>query len=308
MKAGVDVGTSLEEVSPAFIDHILPLADVIEVIPDTLAVKHGRHPVIPPATLQSLAEIAKRATIVIHGVGLSIASFHGWNEDYFRLLDQILDAVPVAWHSEHLGFIKVEGRFLGTMLSLPRSREALDLVAERARAIVDRYPLPFLLENIVNLLPDPPSEMTEAAFLNRVAELSGCGILLDIYNLECNAHNQDYRIDDFLSEIDLERVREIHVAGGTERAGLMLDVHSRRTRDPTRALLHEVVGRSPNLEAVVYEVMPQAVPALGHRAWADELNSIRSVVNHHESRILPTRPLSLGHSRKGEARGRDLPA
>jgi uncharacterized protein (UPF0276 family) len=258
MKAGV--GTSFEEVDPAFTSLILPLADVIEVIPDTLAVKQGKHP------------------IIVHGVGLSIGSFHGWNENYFRLLDQILAVVPVAWHSEHLGFINVDGQFVGTMLALPRTQEALDLVAERTRHIMERYPLPFFLENIVNLLPDPPAEMTEAAFLNRLARNSGCELLLDIYNLECNAHNQDYAIPDFLDEIDLNLVREIHVAGGTERAGLMLDIHSRRTREMTRKLLPEVLSRTPNIEAIIYEVMHQAVPALGHQAWAEELHFLRSVV------------------------------
>jgi uncharacterized protein (UPF0276 family) len=276
MKAGV--GTSFEEVDPAFTSLILPLADVIEVIPDTLAVKQGKHPIIPEAALQNLSEIAEHATIIVHGVGLSIGSFHGWNENYFRLLDQILAVVPVAWHSEHLGFINVDGQFVGTMLALPRTQEALDLVAERTRHIMERYPLPFFLENIVNLLPDPPAEMTEAAFLNRLARNSGCELLLDIYNLECNAHNQDYAIPDFLDEIDLNLVREIHVAGGTERAGLMLDIHSRRTREMTRKLLPEVLSRTPNIEAIIYEVMHQAVPALGHQAWAEELHFLRSVV------------------------------
>lgn len=282
MKAGV--GTSFEEVAPAFINHILPLADVIEVIPDTLATKQERcSPVIPKATLQFLAEIAEHASIIIHGVGLSIGSFHGWNENYFRLLDQILTAVTAVWHSEHLGFINVDRQFVGTMLSLPRSQEALDLVAERTRIIMERYPLPFLLENIVNLLPDPPAEMSEAAFLNRLANNSGCGLLLDIYNLECNAHNQDYAIADFLNEIDLNLVREIHVAGGITRAGLKLDIHSRPTYATTRRLLPEILRRSPNVEAIIYEVMPQAVPMLGHQAWANELHFLRSVVTQHES-------------------------
>jgi uncharacterized protein (UPF0276 family) len=267
MKAGV--GTSFEEVDPAFTSLILPLADVIEVIPDTLAVKQGKHPIIPEAALQNLSEIAEHATIIVHGVGLSIGSFHGWNENYFRLLDQILAVVPVAWHSEHLGFINVDGQFVGTMLALPRTQEALDLVAERTRHIMERYPLPFFLENIVNLLPDPPAEMTEAAFLNRLARNSGCELLLDLYNLA---------IPDFLDEIDLNLVREIHVAGGTERAGLMLDIHSRRTREMTRKLLPEVLSRTPNIEAIIYEVMHQAVPALGHQAWAEELHFLRSVV------------------------------
>lgn len=281
MQAGV--GTSFEEIDPAFSRCILPLVDVVEVIPDTLAIQQGKHLVIPEATLQYLAEIAENATIIVHGVGLSIGSFHGWNENYFRLLDQILAAVPVAWHSEHLGFTNVDGQFVGTMLALPRTQESLDLLAERIQQIMKRYPLPFLLENTVNVLPDPPAEMSEAAFLNQLARNGGCELLLDIYNLECNAHNQNYAISDFLDEINLDLVREIHVAGGTEHQGLMLDIHSRPTRDQTRKILPAVLERVPNAQAIIYEIMPQAVPTLGHQAWADELHWLRSMIHHHES-------------------------
>lgn len=197
-------------------------------------------------------------------------------------MDQLLAVVPVAWHSEHLGFTHVNGRFLGTMLCLPRTEEALDLLTQRARAIVERYPLPFLLEHVVNLLPDPPASMSEADFLNQLAYASGCGLLLDAYNLECHAHNQGSHLGDFLAELDLGLVGEIHVAGGYERDGLKLDIHSRPSGASTRALLAEVLPCCPHVRAVVYEVMAQAVPTLGHQAWAEELHVLRSVCGCHE--------------------------
>jgi uncharacterized protein (UPF0276 family) len=265
------IGTSYEAADPAFVERILPLVDYVEVIPDTLALREGRRALIPARTLRELETLARHATLIVHGVGLSIGSADGWNDDYFALFDQLLDAVPVAWHSEHLAFTHVDGRFTGTMLALPRTQEALDLVARRVQRLQQRYPLPFLLENTVNLLPDPPAEMSEAAFLNHLAAETGCGLLLDLYNLECNAHNQDYDAADFLAELDLSPVRELHLACGTEHAGLMLDIHSRRTRDSTRALLPQVLARAPGVQAVIYEVMPEALPVLGHQAWADEI-------------------------------------
>lgn len=272
------IGTSFEAADPDFVERILPLLGYVELIPDTLAVREGRRTVIPAQTLRLLEQIAAQATLIVHGVGLSIGSADGWNEDYFRLLDQILESVPVAWHSEHLAFTHVDGHFTGTMLALPRSQQALDLVAKRTRCLMERYPLPFLLENTVNLLPDPPAEFSEAAFLNRLATDSGCGLLLDLYNLECNAHNQGWAIADFLAELDLSHVRELHLAGGTEHRGLMLDIHSRLTRDSTRQLLPEVLARAPAVEAVIYEVMPEALPVLGHQAWADEVGRLDRLI------------------------------
>lgn len=273
------IGTSYEAADPAFVERILPLVDYVEVIPDTLAVREGRRSVIPERTLRELGTLARHAKLIVHGVGLSIGSADCWNDDYLGLLDQLLDAVPVAWHSEHLAFTHVDGHFTGTMLALPRTQEALDLVARRVQDIQQRYPLPFLLENTVNLLPDPPAEMSEAAFLNRLAADTGCGLLLDLYNLECNAHNQHYEAADFLAELELARVRELHLACGTEHAGLMLDIHSRRTRDSTRELLPLVLERAPGVQAVIYELMPEALPVLGHQAWADEIALLGTLLN-----------------------------
>jgi uncharacterized protein len=272
------IGTSYEAADPAFVERILPLVDYVELIPDTLALREGRRASIPDRTLRELQTLAQQATLIVHGVGLSIGSADGWNDDYFALLDQLLDAVPVAWHSEHLAFTHVDGRFTGTMLALPRTQETLELVAQRVQRIQQRYALPFLLENTVNLLPDPPAEMSEAAFLNRLAQQTGCGLLLDLYNLECNAHNQDYDVADFLAELDMSRVRELHLACGTEHGGLMLDIHSRRTRDSTRQLLPQVLACAPGVQAVIYEVMPEALPALGHQAWADEIALLDSLL------------------------------
>ncbi len=272
------MGSSYEATDPAFVDHILPRVDFVEVIPDTLAVREGGRSRIPAATLRELGELARHATVIVHGVGLSIGSAGRWNDEYFALLDQLLEAVPVAWHSEHLAFSQVDGQFVGTMLALPRTQEALDMVCERVRRIRERYALPFLLENTVNLLPDPPADCSEAAFLNQLARDSGCELLLDLYNLECNAHNQGYGVDDFLAELDLDPVREIHLACGIEHSGLMLDIHSRRTLESTRRWLRQVIARAPRLQAVIYELMPEAVPTLGHQAWADEIDSLAQLI------------------------------
>ena len=78
----------------------------------------------------------------------------------------------------------------------------------------------------------------------------------------------------FLDELQFEAVREIHVANGVERDGVLLDIHSRALRDDTRALLAQVRPRATNAEAVIFELVPEAVPVLGHEAIAAELERL----------------------------------
>lgn len=111
----------------------------------------------------------------------------------------------------------MDGRFLGTM---PRTQEALDRVLSRCEPINARYGVPFLLENVAPLLPDPPAEFGAAACLNRLSGSGHGDVLPDLYNLECGAHDNGLDIAAFLAEIDFAAIREIHIACGVERDGL----------------------------------------------------------------------------------------
>jgi uncharacterized protein (UPF0276 family) len=152
------------------------------------------------------------------------------------------------------------------------------MLSERVVAIKKRYGLPFLLENVVQLLPEEEGDYSEAAFLNTLVARTGCGLLLDAYNLECDAHNNDLDIQRFLDELDLSPVREVHLAGGVEHRGFMLDIHSRLVGQSTINLGREIVkGSGGNVRAVTYEFLPQAVPALGREAIVAELTQLRQI-------------------------------
>ncbi len=273
------IGVTYEGRDPALLERMLPLVDYIEVTPETIAEQQGDRLALSPAVMAELRAIGKAAKIVAHGVSLSIGSHDGWSPSYFRLLDELLEQVDVAWHSEHLGYTRVDGQHLGIMLAMAKTREALDLVCRRVDTIQARYELPFLLENIVHVIPDAPGDYSEAGFLNALAERTGCGLILDVYNLECDAHNHGFDIPAFLDELDASHVRELHVACGVEDNGFLLDVHSRVVRQSTLDLAERVVhmagGRA---QVVTYEFMPEAIAGLGHDAIVAQLTELRRVL------------------------------
>lgn len=274
------IGATYEGRDPTLLERILPLVDYIEVTLETISeIKNGEL-CLSDSVMAELKNLDKTVQIIVHGVSLSIGSHEGWSPTYLRLLDGFVEQVDVAWHSEHLGYTKVDGQHLGIMLAMPKTDEALDMLCERVNAIQERYRLPFLLENIVHVVPDCPADYSDAAFLNALADRTGCDLILDVYNLECDAHNHGFDIPGFLNELHFAHVRELHVACGVEHNGLLLDVHSRRTRSSTVELAQSVIRRSPGeIKAVVYEFMPEAVPGLGHNAIAEELVRLREAFN-----------------------------
>jgi uncharacterized protein (UPF0276 family) len=275
----IRVGVNYEGRDPRFAETVLPFADVVEVTPDSIATLRDGVAMIPEETLRELGDIARGARVTLHGVGLSIASADSMNDDYFALIDVLMQSLDISWHSEHLGYVSVDGQHLGTMLVPPRTHETLELICARVDAIQQRYAKPFLLEHVVNLFPDAGGDYTAAGFLNEIVRRTGCGLVLDLYNLECDVHNGICGADAFLDELELDAVREIHVACGTEDRGLQVDVHSRVTRDSTLALLQDVLAVAPNVEAVIFELLGPAVPFVGYEAIAAELRRVRAVVD-----------------------------
>lgn len=272
------LATTYEGDDPELLGRIAPLVDMIEITPDAIARSEGKRVRVRPEVLDEYASVLPNVKLIAHGVGLSIGSFDQWNETYLHLLDGLFDRFQFEWHSEHLAYTTVAGENIGTMLPLPRTKEALDLVCERIRVLQERYGVPFLLEHVIHLLPAEAAQVTPAGFLNAITSRTGCGLILDAYNLECDAYNQGLNIPSFLAELDLTRVRELHIAGGVWHNGFQLDIHSRPVAPSTLALACEIVARSPGLRVVTYEFLKEAISSLTHDVICAQLREIRKTV------------------------------
>ena len=270
------IATTYDGQDGVLLDRVLPYVDCLEVVPDTLRASRSGG-ALDAERLAELERAAAHAHILVHGVGLSIGSYEGVHEPYLDLLDNFLAAIPCLWHSEHLGFTRVDGHFLGAMLAMPRTEESLDLVSERIMSLQRRYALPFLIENVASVVPAPPGELSEAAFLNVLTQRTGCGLILDAYNLECDAHNHQLDIEAFLDELDLSQVREVHLARGVVHKGFLLDVHSDRCHPSTLELARRIVARSGAVEVVTFELLAQAVSLLGYDAIEAQLAEINKL-------------------------------
>jgi uncharacterized protein (UPF0276 family) len=272
---GPALGFSYEGRPAGLLEAVAPYVDLIEVIPDCVVGPDDR---LQSAPLEDLDRHAAHLPVAYHGIGLSIGTVDGWNTGYLDALDALIDYRTPVWHSEHLGFSIVDGHFLGTMGALPSTPEVIDVVASRARLLRDRYGLGVLFEHVATPIPRP-DEMSLAGFLNELHRSSGCGILLDLHNLECDADNGLLDVDAFLAELDYDAVREIHVAGGIWDSGFHLDVHSGLPASSTRDLLRRVLPRCRNVDAVVFELLAEAVPLVGRHAIVAQLTDLRRLLD-----------------------------
>lgn len=115
-------------------------------------------------------------------------------------------------------------------------------------------PMPFAVETGVNYLHPRAEELPDGAFVAGVAMAADCGILLDLHNVWTNERNGRQAVDDFVAQIPLERVWEVHLAGGSELEGYWLGSHSGGIPDELHALAARVIPQLPNLRALIFEI------------------------------------------------------
>ncbi|MCG8326600.1 MAG: DUF692 domain-containing protein [Chitinophagales bacterium] len=282
--------TTYDAHDPLLLAGVMPFVDALEVTPDSIAIYKNGQTRLHPEIINSLEAAASQKSIVAHGVGLSIGSFEGYSEAYLELLEELMKLVPLKWHSEHLGYTTIDGMALNTMLAVPRTDEMLEILIQRIQSIMKRIELPFLLENIVHLIPDYEPSYSDAEFLNILVDETGCELILDLYNIECDAINYQFDIDHFLETLNLDAVKEIHLAGGVQHKGFQLDIHSGTVANSTLELANTVIPKCPNLEIITYEILPQAIARYGREMVIDELARLRTKLPiNNESESLSTK-------------------
>jgi uncharacterized protein (UPF0276 family) len=181
--------------------------------------------------------------IVLHGVSLSIGSADPLNDDYLNELDRLARRIEPAWVSDHLCWTGVGGRNAHDLLPLPYTEEALAHVVERVKRVQDRLGRRILLENVSTYLELAESQLTEAEFVAAVAEGADCGILLDVNNVYVSAFNHGFSALEYLQAIPVDRVKQFHLAGHTDRGAFLHDTHDHPVCDAVWELYRHAVGR-----------------------------------------------------------------
>jgi len=281
------VGLSYQGTLRGFVLENLDAFDFLEIIPDMFWQDQG--PAASPRyedranARPYLDQVAEHRPIVAHSIGLSIGSAELFDTGHVAQIAAWQSRHGFPWHSDHLSFNRLDhptGHTLdvGFTMPVPYDRAVLDMMVERVEHIHSRVPVPFLLENNVYYFKIPEQDMTEAEFLNRLTERTGCGLLLDLHNVHVNATNHGFDPWELLDALDLTRVVEIHLGGGLTVDGVYLDAHSGPCPDEVWRLLEGVLPRAPNLAGVVFEVFGNYYPSLGPERLRQELATARSVL------------------------------
>jgi uncharacterized protein (UPF0276 family) len=204
----------------------LPGVDFVEVVAENV------RPDRVPGTLRALRDSG--VPVIPHGVSLSLGGTEPLDPRTLERLASLAEAFGSPLVSEHVAFCRAGGLEAGHLLPVPRTREALGVLAANIRAAQAALPVPLAVENIAALISWPEDEMTEGQFLSELVERTGVLLLLDVANLHTARVNFGADPVAALDALPLSHVAYVHVAGGMLRDGIWHDTHAHPV--PTQAL------------------------------------------------------------------------
>ncbi|GAB3271079.1 hypothetical protein GCM10027347_42140 [Larkinella harenae] len=239
--------------------------------------------------------------LIGHGVFFSLFSGR-WTPDQQAWLDR-LSTLVTRYHfshiTEHFGFMTGADFHTGAPLSVPLTPSTLAIGQDRLKRIQDTARCPVGLENLA-FAYSPDDVRQQGDFLARLLEPVNGFLILDLHNLFCQCQNFGVAFDKLVESYPLERVREIHLSGGswattqsTPERPVRRDTHDDAVPPELFAWLDDVLDRCPNVKYVVMEQLGSGlVTADARQGFAEDFQRIVAVVTRKNQQRLTNTPLS----------------
>ncbi|MBA3487575.1 MAG: DUF692 domain-containing protein [Lysobacter sp.] len=200
---------------------------------------------LSPDAQARIDRLRERCEFSLHCVGLSLGSADGVDQDHIEKVRRAVDRYQPLLFSDHVCWNRIGGVSVPDLLPLPFEKSALNTLASNISHVQDTLHRRASIENLSYYLRYESSSMGEAQFLSELCARTGCGVLLDINNLEINRRNFGIDPDAFLQSLRPNDVDEYHLAGGEQTSNGWIDTHSRQVDDSTWTLFRkslEVIG------------------------------------------------------------------
>lgn len=213
---GIGIGLRVPHYEDIFT--LKPAIDWFEIISENFMVEGGK-------AIENLERILEHYPVVQHGVSLAIGSPSPLDFKYLKRLKELTKKTKTPWVSDHLCWGRAPGANYHDLLPLPYTKEVIAYVAERARIVQDFLELPFALENLSSYVTFTQDEMPEWEFYSAVVEKAGIYMMLDVNNIYVSSRNHHFDPMQYIANIPLDKVLQIHLAGHTDHGTHVLDTH-----------------------------------------------------------------------------------
>ncbi|MDQ6944059.1 MAG: DUF692 domain-containing protein [Candidatus Eremiobacteraeota bacterium] len=284
---------SIDDVAPAGVGMVLftreladvvdrSLLDVVEMEPQLYWMRPGDATRPVHANEEFPRHVASLGIpTLLHSVGLPVANAVAPPAHDLERLARDAAILNPLWVSEHLSYDRAVVRgapvWTGFLLPPPQTHACVRVAAARLRALRDAVERPVAFETGTNYFDDARDELADGAFFAAVAEAADCGILLDLHNLWANERNGRAPLEQVVDALPLDRVWEVHLAGGQMHRGAYLDAHRGLVDPELMTIAARIVPRLPALRAIVLEAIPDSLSGVSPQALRTQLEALHEL-------------------------------
>lgn len=219
-----------------------------------------------------LLSCRKHYPVSLHGVGLSLGSADGVSQSHLTKLKNLADAIDPLLVSDHISWSGFDGRHVPDLLPLPYSDTALDTICRNIDHVQETLGRRILVEN-PSIYLAPEAQHSEVEFINALTTRTGCGLLLDINNIYVSAFNTGFDAAQYIADLPLGIVGEIHLAGHENNGDVLIDAHNNLVADDVWRLYELTLQKFGDINTLVEwdSDLPPLDTLLGEAAKADDL-------------------------------------
>ncbi|RYY55266.1 MAG: DUF692 family protein [Chitinophagaceae bacterium] len=230
--------------------------------------------VIPEWFRELLLTYSRAGRLVGHGVFFSLFTgrwLHG-QQQWLDQLRKIATEFPFDHVTEHFGFMTGRDFHQGAPINIPFTGSTLAIGRDRLKRIQDAAGCAVGLENLA-FAYSLDEVKRHGDFLQQLLLPVNGFIILDLHNLYCQLHNFNMDFEDLIELYPLDKVREIHISGGSFEDSILKpvrsirrDTHDDRVPEAVFQLLEQTIPRCPNLRYVVLEQLGTALNSAGSKS------------------------------------------
>lgn len=223
--------------------------------------------------------------VSVHALKLSPASPHPPARRYLEAIKSVAQENGAQSVSDHLGFTRDgdDGVEMGHFAPPPWTQQALDATCRNVDHIQKFFgDTRFYIETIAYLF-ELKGTMSEADFVSRLLNRTGCGWLLDVTNVYANSVNFNFDPYDFIAAVMPHASSvQMHLAGGffDEKSQMYIDSHSEPIPDAVWDLYRFSLGQGSGKVEVVFIERDQNFP--DEAGWRSEVHRVREIAEQVE--------------------------
>jgi len=189
--------------------------------------------------------------VTMHCVGMSLGGTDPIDFAYLAKIKKLAAELEPLCISDHLCWTSFEKQHAHDLLPLPYTEEAVIYVSDRIKQIQEFLETTLVVENVSSYLSYECSNLNEWEFLTAIAETSNCKILLDLNNIYVSQYNNQIDAKEYINNISLDLVAEIHLAGFENKGEYLLDAHNNKVSRPVWELYQEVITHDTSIPTLI---------------------------------------------------------